>query len=219
MHIEPGFLIPGKLLGANIAALGMLGFYAKDLIKNPFEIIKACLAAIFFSIFMQSFHMTVGPSELHFVGAMAIYLTLGFRPTLYGFGLGLLLQGIVFDPMDLPHLAVNSLTLMIPLVTVHMTLGKKLFNKSLTKRVSWKEIAKLDAIYYAGVVSMVGFWLFAISNVATPFASWASFAVSYLAIIAVEPFVTIATVRLLKKYETTTVVRKLTEVCKLSLAS
>jgi len=163
--------------------------------------------------------MKVGPSELHFVGAMAIYLTLGFRPTLYGFAFGLLLQGLVFDPMDLPHLAVNSLSLMVPLVTVHMTLGKKLFANKLTKRVSWKEIVKLDAVYYAGVVSMVGFWLFAVSNVATPFSAWASFAVSYLAVIAVEPVITIATVRLLKKYETTAVVRKLTEISKLSLAS
>ncbi len=219
MHIEPGFLIPGKLLGANIAAVGMLGYYAKGLIKNPFEIVKACIAAVFFSIFMQSFHMTVGPSELHFVGAMAIYLTLGFRPTLYGFALGLLLQGLVFNPMDLPHLAVNSLSLMVPLVTVHMTLGKKLFANKLTKRVSWKEIVKLDAVYYAGVVSMVGFWLFAISNVATPFSAWATFAASYLAVIAVEPVITIATVRLLKKYETTAVVRKFTEISKLSLAS
>jgi hypothetical protein len=218
MHIEPGFLLPGKLLGANIAAVGMLGYYAKDLVKNPFDIIKACLAALFFSIFMQSFHMKVGPSELHFVGAMAIYLTLGFRPTLYGFGLGLLLQGIVFDPMDLPHLAVNSLSLMVPLVTVHMTIGKKLFSRNFATRVSWKEIAKLDAVYYAGVVTMVGFWLF-MSNVATPFSAWASFAASYLAVVAVEPFVTLATVRLLKKYETTAVVRKITEVGKLRLAS
>jgi len=218
MHIEPGFLAPVKILGANIAALGMLGFYAKGLIKNPLEIVKAGLAALFFSIFMQSFHMKAGPSELHFVGAMAIYLTLGFRPTLYGFGLGLLLQGLVFDPMDLPHLAVNSLSLMVPLVTVHMTLGKKLFSERLAKRVSWKEIVKLDAVYYAGVVTMVGFWLF-MGNTATPFSSWASFAASYLAVIAVEPFVTITTIRLLKKYETTAVVRKITEVGKLSLAS
>ena len=159
MHIEPGFISQAKVMGANAAAVGVLGFYAKRLIQRPFDIVKASLAAVFFSIFMQSFHMSVGPSELHFVGAMAIYLTLGFIPTLFGFAMGLLLQGIIFEPTDLPHLAVNSLSLIVPLITVHLTTGKKLFDRSLDKRLSWPAILKLDGIYYAGVTLMVGFWL------------------------------------------------------------
>jgi hypothetical protein len=75
---------------------------------------------------MQAFHLPVGPSELHFLGAMPIYLALGFVPTLFGFAIGLLAQGLIFAPADLVHLGVNFLSLAVPLVLVHATLGKRL---------------------------------------------------------------------------------------------
>ncbi len=200
MHIEPGLVAPAKVLIANVSALGLLGFYARGLISQPVDLIRTLLAAIFFSVFMQGFHLSVGPSELHFVGAMAMYLTLGFLPTLYGFALGLLLQGLVFDPIDLPHLAVNSLSLILPLLAVHYGLGRRLRDAARGQRISWATILKLDAAYYTGVTLMVGFWL-ALADVATPVAAWATFAASYLAIVAIEPLVTYGALRLLKRYE------------------
>ena len=200
MHIEPGLVAPAKVLIANVSALGLLGFYARGLIKQPADLIRTLLAALFFSVFMQGFHLSVGPSELHFVGAMAMYLTLGFLPTLYGFALGLLLQGLVFDPIDLPHLAVNSLSLILPLLAVHYSLGRRLRDAAQGKRIGWATIVKLDAAYYSGVTLMVGFWL-TLAEVATPFAAWATFAASYLAIVAIEPLVTYGALRLLKRYE------------------
>ena len=218
MHIEPGFISQVKVMGANAAAVGVLGFYARKFIHQPFDIIKAFLAAVFFSIFMQSFHMSVGPSELHFVGAMAIYLTLDFVPTLFGFAVGLLLQGIIFEPMDLPHLAVNSLSLIVPLITVHLTTGRKFFDGASGRKLSWKAILKLDAVYYAGVTAMVGFWLL-IGDVATPFSAWLSFASSYLVVVACEPIITLATVRALKRYEHAPLIQRLFVVKGLKLQS
>lgn len=216
MHIEPGFVSAAKVMGANLTAVGFLGFYLKRLISSPLDIVKVLMAAIFFSIFMQIFHARVGPSELHFIGAMPIYLTLGFIPTMFGFAIGLLLQGLVFEPTDLAHLAVNSLSLIAPLITVHHIAGKKLFDKGLRQRVSWPVILKLDGIYYAGVTSMVGFWLL-IGETATPFSAWLSFAGSYLAIVAVEPLITLAAVAALKRYENSPAVKKLFVVDKLSI--
>lgn len=198
MHIEPGFIAQAKIVLANVAASGVLLAYAKELIKAPADIIRTVLAAIFFTLFMQSFHVNVGPSELHFVGAMAMYLTLGFVPTLIGFAAGLLLQGLVFTPTDLPHLAVNSLSLIMPLLAVHYTIGRKLREQATT--LNWQQIVKMDAMYYSGVAGMVGFWLLA-ADVATPFAAWATFASSYALIVIAEPIVTYAAVRLLKRYE------------------
>ncbi|MCR4286983.1 MAG: energy-coupling factor ABC transporter permease, partial [Deltaproteobacteria bacterium] len=169
-------------------------------------------------VFMQSFHMSIGPSELHFIGAMSIYLTLGFIPTMFGFALGLLLQGLLFEPMDLPHLAVNSLSLIVPLITVHYVAGRKLFDSSFKKRLSWPTVLKLDGIYYAGVTSMVGFWLF-IGEVETPFSAWLVFASSYLAVVAVEPFISLLTVKMLKRYENSPAVKRLFIVNKLRLES
>jgi ABC-type Co2+ transport system permease subunit len=126
MHIEPGILSSAKIAAANLAATSLLAVQAPQLIKKPQLILRTLLAALFFSVFMQSFHMPAGASELHFIGAMPIYLTLGFVPTLLGFGLGLLLQGVIFEPADLLHLGVNILSLAVPLVALHLGLGRKL---------------------------------------------------------------------------------------------
>ena len=160
MHIEPGTISPVKAMAANAAASGVFMYYARFLIKNPVLLIKGLLAAVFFSVFMQAYHMPVGASELHFLGATAIYLTLGFIPTLFGFMAGLLLQGLLFEQRDLIHLAVNSLSLVLPLITAHFTLGKKLFQNTEDK-LSFKKVIKFDAAFYAGVTTMVGFWLLA----------------------------------------------------------
>lgn len=216
MHIEPGFIAQAKVMMANVAASGVLLSYAKGLIKNPADIVRSLLAAVFFTLFMQSFHVNVGPSELHFVGAMVMYLTLGFIPTLFGFAAGLLLQGLVFEPTDLVHLGVNSLSLILPLIAVHFTLGRKLREQGQALR--WQQIVKLDATYYGGVVTMVGFWL-AIGETATPFAAWASFASSYLLLVAVEPVLTFSAVKLLKRYEGNALVETCFAVKALKLAN
>ena len=203
MHIEPGVVAPAKVMMANVGAAAVFAYYATKLIKNPLDILRTVVAAIFFSLFMQSFHMSVGPSELHFVGGMALYLTLGFLPTMLGFAAGLLLQAVLFDPQDMVHLAVNSLTLGLPLILTHFTLGRKLRDAS--KEVRWGEIVKLDAIYYTGVTAMVGFWL-AVGQVETPFAAWATFALSYLSVVALEPVFTYVAIRALKRFEDNTIV-------------
>ncbi len=198
MHIEPGFIVQAKVIVANVVASGVLLNYARFYLKQPADLIRTVLAALFFTLCMQSISTPVGPSELHFVGAMIIYLSLGFIPAMFGFAAGLLLQGLIFDPQDLAHLAVNSLSLIIPLIAVHFTLGRKLRDQQLS--VSWKNILKMDAIYYAGVTLMVGFWL-AMSQVATPFSAWLAFTASYLVVVAIEPILTYGVIKGLKRFQ------------------
>lgn len=185
MHIEPGLLAPVKLVFASVAVVGVLGAYTPTLLKSPTLVLRSFLAAFFFSICMQAFHMQVGPSELHFLGAMPIYMAFGFIPTLFGFAIGLLFQGLLFEPQDLQHLAVNTLSLAIPLIAVHYSIGSKLRN------VTVQTILKLDSAYYAGVVCMVAFWL-SLSETATVFSAWALFASSYLPVVVLEPVLTMA---------------------------
>ncbi|WP_366949873.1 energy-coupling factor ABC transporter permease [Immundisolibacter sp.] len=194
MHIEPGILSGAKIAAANLAAIGLVAAQAPQVVKRPQLILRTLLAALFFSVFMQSFHLPAGASELHFIGAMPIYLTLGFVPTLLGFGLGLLLQGVVFEPADLLHLGVNFLSLAMPLLALHLGLGRKLAAGAATEI---RSVLKLDAAYYAGVAAMVGFWL-SMGEVATPFAEWMTFAAAYLPVVLIEPVLTVAVVRLLQ---------------------
>lgn len=200
MHIEPGTLNAAKILAANAAAAGLLGSQSIHLLRKPQLALRTLLAAAFFTLFMQAFHLPVGPSELHFVGAMPIYLTLGFLPTLFGFGLGLLLQGLLFVPTDLLHLGVNTLSLAVPLCLVHAAFGKQLANLSVAT------VLKLDAAYYSGVTLMVGFWL-SLGEVATPLAAWGAFAASYAAVVIAEPLFTLAVIKGLARWRDSAAVR------------
>ena len=185
MHIEPGVLAATKLAVADAAALALLCAAAWPLVRRPALMLRTTLAALFFTLCMQSFHLKVGPSELHFIGAMPMYLALGLVPTLLGFALGLLLQGLLFEPADLLHLSVNLLSLALPLLAVHAASGRHL------QRVNLGAVLRLDAAYYAGVTAMVGFWL-SIAEVATPLGEWLRFAASYMVVVALEPVVTVA---------------------------
>ena len=76
MHIEPGIIAPAKLTFAAVTASAVYLGYLPSLFRRPTLLLRTALAAIFFSLFMQAFHMQVGPSELHFIGAIPIYLCL-----------------------------------------------------------------------------------------------------------------------------------------------
>ncbi|MBF0219758.1 MAG: energy-coupling factor ABC transporter permease [Gammaproteobacteria bacterium] len=188
MHIEPGLIAHGKVLAATLPAAGLALWYLHKTLRQPLLLLRGLFAALLFTLFMQSFHLPVGPSELHFVGAMVIYLSVGLIPTLFGFAVGLLLQGLLFNPADLYHIGINGLSLMLPLLLLH-GLRHKLIGDA--ERYQWRQIVTLDAVYYSGVTFMVGFWL-ALGETATPFAAWLSFAASYLLIVAIEPLLTLA---------------------------
>lgn len=216
MHIEPGVLDAAKIASANAAAFGTLGAAAWGFARRPGDLAKTLLAAGFFSVFMQVWHMPVGPSELHLVGASAIYFAFGFLPTLFGFALGLALQGLLFEPQDLVHLGVNSLSLMIPLIAVHAAFGRRFFARE-ALQTRWSSVLAFDAAYYAGVVAMVGFWL-ALGREATPLQSWTTFAASYLPLVVLEPLFTLLVVKGLKRFESVPAVQALTVAPRLRLA-
>jgi ABC-type Co2+ transport system permease subunit len=216
MHIEPGVLNAAKVLYANVTAIATLAAFSPKLIIRPDNVIKTLLAAAFFSVFMEVFHLPVGASELHFVGASAVYFVFGFIPTLFGFAMGLLLQGLLFEPQDLVHLGVNSLSLMLPLIAAHGLLGRRFFSEG-GRRIRWAEVVKFDAVYYTGVVAMVGFWL-SMGEEPTPLNNWALFAVSYLPLVLCEPLFTCLVVRTLKRYTDNFLVGRFTCVKTLSLA-
>lgn len=204
MHIEPGYVASAKIVVANIATVALLGSQSIRLLKKPQLIVRSLIAGVFFTLFMQVFHLQVGPSELHFLGAMPIYLALGFLPALFGFAIGLLAQGLIFAPADLVHLGVNTLSLAVPLVLVHTTLGKRL--DTARTRLDLRRILALDAAFYSGVTLMVGFWL-AIGEVATPLSAWLAFASSYAAIVIVEPVFTLLVLHAIARRQHSAAVR------------
>lgn len=216
MHIEPGALNAAKVLYGHAAAIATLLVYAPRWITRLDQVAKTLLAAAFFSLFMQVYHVPVGVSELHFIGASAIYFIFGFLPTLFGFAIGLLLQGLVFDPQDLVHLGVNSLSLMLPLIAAHGLFGRQLFGAS-ARSLNWREVVRFDAVYYGGVVAMVGFWL-AVGEEPLPLDNWLLFAASYAPLVFCEPLLTCLAVRLLKRWQQSALLQRLSCVDSLRLA-
>ncbi|MCP9774297.1 energy-coupling factor ABC transporter permease [Cyanobium sp. WAJ14-Wanaka] len=217
MHIHPGILAAPKIIGANYTALVTLAGFAPALLKKPLLLVKTIAAALIFSLLMQVVHFPVGPSELHLVGASIVYFLFGFLPAMFGFAIGLLLQGLVFEPQDLMHLGVNTLSLILPLIATHQLLGKRFFAKGENGlAVNWAQIVKFDAIYYSGVVVMVGFWLLNGSE-ATPLQSWATWAISYLPIVLIEPLLTYLAIKAVQGSKPGSWLRNLTSAGSLKL--
>lgn len=199
MHIEVGIVDPLRLAAANVVALGLVATQVPALVRQPAMVVRTALAAVGFSILMQVWHLPVGPSELHLIGATTVYLIFGFVPTLVGFAIGLVLQATLLEPKDIPHLGINALSLMLPLIAVHATYGKRLFAAINGERFTLARVLRLDAVYYAGVTAMVGFWLM-ISNDAGALVDWGRWAVAYLPVFGAEAMLTFATVTLLARW-------------------
>jgi len=216
MHIEPGVLSATKIAYANAAAATTLLSQSRAVLRAPALLVSTVLAAFFFSVLMEVYHQPVGPSELHLVGASLVYTIFGFVPTLLGFALGLLLQGLLFEPTDLIHLGVNSLSLIVPLIATHALVGRRFFQSGAGARASFANILRFDALYYTGVVAMVGFWLM-LGNEASAFSAWALFALSYLPLVLCEPILTAVSLKGLKRFEETTLVSRFTAVPRLSV--
>jgi len=199
MHIEPGFILQSKIIAADLVAVGILATQAKSLFKTPIKLVQSVGAAVFFSVFMALFSQHVGPSELHLIGAIPVYLLFGFTPTLVAFALGLLLQGTFFAPTDLVHLSVNSLSLILPLIAMHKLMGNKI-NDGI-KKISYTDLAKLDGIFYSGVTLMVGFWL--LGESVTNLSAWAGFVVAYAPVALGEAVISLSVVAMIRRYKTT----------------
>lgn len=209
MHIEPGILSAPQIAAANATAIATLAAHAGGLLRRPLDIARTLLAAAAFSLLMEVWHQPVGPSELHFIGASTIYFLFGFAPTLFGFAIGLALQALLFEPQDMLHLGVNALSLMLPLIAAHTLIGRRITAGGANAPISWASVMRFDAIYYGGVVAMVGFWL-AGGNTQTSLADWALFAAAYLPVVLCEPVMTAAVLRAVRRLDTRSPVRRLT---------
>jgi cobalt/nickel transport system permease protein len=209
MHIEPGILSAPQIAAANATALVTLAAHSGGLVRRPLDIVKTLLAAAAFSLLMEIWHQPVGPSELHFIGASTIYFLFGFVPTLFGFAIGLALQAVLFEPQDMLHLGVNALSLMLPLIAAHALVGRRLLANGADAPISWASVVRFDAVYYGGVVAMVGFWL-AGGNTQTSLADWALFAAAYLPVVLCEPVMTTAVLRAVRRLDTRSPLRRLT---------
>lgn len=197
MHIEPGIVNGAKLLlsyGTAAAAGGLTLKFAADSIRTGgFASLAAraglaTLATFAFFVVLPKF--PVGVSEVHLILGSTLFLIFGAAPAAIGLALGLLAQGLIFAPLDLPQYAMNVTTLLVPLFGLHMLAKRIIAPGTAYVDLKYRQALALSATYQGGIVTWVAFWAFYGQGfTAETLAAVGMFGAAYMTVIILEPLV------------------------------
>jgi len=200
MHIEPGLVDGAKITLSYATATGALGYTAKvawDMVKTDgaasLAIRSVMTTLMVFAYFQVLPHHPVGVSEVHLIMGSTLFLLFGAAPAAIGLAAGLLLQGLLFAPIDLPQFGMNVTSLLVPLFAMAVIAKKIIPAKTAYKDVSYTQALQLSTLYQGGIVTWVMFWAFygqgfGAANVASVLA----FGAAYMTVVIVEPLVDLA---------------------------
>lgn len=200
MHIEPGVVDGAKMMlavGTAAAAAGWTVKLALDDLKTHSAVsmlIRAAIATVGVFIFFEVLpHFAVGVSEVHFILGTTLFLLCGAAPAALGLAAGLLIQGAVFAPSDLPMFFVNVSTLLFPLFAISALAKRVLPQDRAYVDLAYGDVLKMSAVYQGGVVAWVAFWAiygqgFGAENVSAV----AAFGAAYMLVVVIEPLADLA---------------------------
>ncbi|WP_329408072.1 energy-coupling factor ABC transporter permease [Nocardia vinacea] len=200
MHIEPG-IVEGPKIILSYATAGAAGAYALTLgyrhfrERGPISLLggTAATTALVFTFFQILPHYPVGISEVHLILGSTLFLLFGAAPAAFGLALGLLLQGLFFAPADLPQYGMNVTTLLVPLFALQFVARKVIAPDTPYVQLKYRQALALSTTYQAGIVTWVAFWaLYGEGFAGQTVADIATFGLSYLVVIAIEPLTDLA---------------------------
>lgn len=200
MHIEPGVVDGAKMLlsyGTALAAAGLTFKAAIDVVKQVGvssllgrSLITSLLVFIFFEVLP---HQAVGVSEVHFILGSTLFLMFGAGAAAIGLASGLLLQGLLFAPFDLPQYGMNVTTLLLPLFAMSMIAKRIIPQDTAYVDISYKQTLQMSLIYQGGIVAWVAFWAFYGQGFgAENLTSVATFGLAYMSVVLLEPLLDLA---------------------------
>ena len=200
MHIEPGIVNGAKILlsyGTAAAAGGYALKLAWDHVKEngASRLVggTAATTALTFIFFQVLPHYPVGVSEVHFILGSTLFLMFGAAPAALGLALGLLLQGLLFAPFDLPQYGMNITTLLVPLFALQMLAKRIIAPDTAYVDLRYSQALALSTAYQGGVVAWVGFWAFYGQGFgAANIAAVTSFGAAYMMVVLIEPLADLA---------------------------
>jgi len=206
MHIEPGVVDGTKIVlsyataaAAGGYALKLAGQSAREQGVSSLAVRTVATTALVFSFFEILPHFPVGVSEVHFIFGSTLFLIFGAAPAALGLALGLLLQGVLFEPTDLPQYGMNVTTLLVPLFAINALASRVIARDTPYVDLRYRQALSLSTAYQAGVVAWVAFWaLYGRGLGAENLSSIATFAASYAMVIVVEPLVDLGVLALAK---------------------
>lgn len=196
MHIEPGVVDGAKMILSFATAAGAIGLAAKmavDTIRRDGgvsalvqrSVVTTALVFCFFEVFP---HYPVGVSEVHLILGSTLYLMFGGGPAAIGLAAGLLLQGTLFAPFDLPQYGINLTTLIVPLWGMSLLARRIIPADTPYVDVSYRQVLALSVAYQGGIVAWVAFWAFYGQGFgAENLASVGTFGAAYMTVVILEP--------------------------------
>ncbi|MCB2009688.1 MAG: energy-coupling factor ABC transporter permease [Geminicoccaceae bacterium] len=207
MHIEPGIVDGAKMTLSYATAVGAFGIAANLCRKSISEdggavglAVKSVIStALVFSFFEVLPHYPVGVSEVHLILGSTLFLIFGAGAASVGLAAGLLLQGLLFAPFDLPQYGINVTTLLVPLWAVSLLAKRIIRPNTAYVDVTYGQALALSTTYQAGIVAWVAFWGFYGQGFgAENFQSVATFGGAYMTVIILEPLVDLAVLAIAK---------------------
>lgn len=200
MHIEPGVVNGAKIALSYATAAGATAYSAKLVWKDLVDRGVVSLAArsimatmgvfVFFELLP---HFSAGVSEVHFIFGTTLLLILGAAPAAIGLAGGLLLQGLLFAPIDLPQFGMNLTTLLVPLFGLHYMANRIIAPDTAYVDLSYAQTLKLSATYQGGIVAWVAFWaVYGQGFGAETLSSIAAFGAAYATVLIIEPIADLA---------------------------
>lgn len=198
MHIEEGVVTGAKIL-LSYATAATAGVYTLKLAAEALRerglaslAARAGLASVATFVFFQVLPTApVGVSEVHLILGSTLFLLFGAAPAALGLALGLLAQGLLFAPFDLPQYGMNVTTLLVPLFAVAALARRLIAPGTAYVDLRYGQALALSAAYQGGIVAWVAFWAF-YGQGAEATAGVLSFGAAYLLVIAIEPLVDLA---------------------------
>ncbi|WP_342130841.1 energy-coupling factor ABC transporter permease [Hydrogenophaga sp. OTU3427] len=197
MHIEPGLVDSTKIALSYATAAAALGCAAKlslDMARREGVaalLLRSAIAVALVFCFFEVFpHHPVGVSEVHLILGTTLLLLFGVAPAALGLAGGLLVQGLFFEPADLPQYGMNVTTLLVPLFATAALARRVIPANVAYVDLRYGQAFKLSLAYQGGIVLWVGFWaLYGGGTDAANLASIGGFAAAYMSVVLAEPLI------------------------------
>lgn len=206
MHIEPGIVDGAKIILSygTAAGAGLMALKAgrDDVMRRgatSFAVRGGIAAVIVLGLFQVLPHPPVGVSEVHLILGSTLFLLFGAAPAAIGLALGLLVQGLVFAPFDLPQYGMNVTTLLVPLFALSYVADRLIAPQTPYVDLGYRQVLALSVTYQAGIVAWVAFWVLYGQGVSmATLQSVSVFGAAYLAVILAEPLIDLGVLAIAK---------------------
>lgn len=200
MHMEPG-IVDGTKIVLSYATASACALYAAKLSLDHVRqegmvslLLRSFIAAALVWMFFEVFpHVPVGVSEVHLILGSSLFLILGATPAALGLAAGLAVQGLFFEPQDLPQYGMNVTTLLAALFAMQAAARRVLPANLPYVDMGYAHVLRLSVVFQGGIVAWVAFWtIYGQGSGAGTLQGVGRFGLAYMSVVLLEPLIDLA---------------------------